>query len=185
MLYHVTIANKLSFGCIMDLTTEWRDKRKSIHHRGRRYRPISFPEDPRKSGCIYLIICKPSRRAYVGQTRYEKERMYSHKNLLRKGSHHSIALQKEWDEHGEDSFLFTVVERRVDLLFLYCREQFWIWRFEGRILNSSCHARPSASRAFMLGGLKRYSDDELIGELRRRGLRILEESSDYHKNRGR
>lgn len=134
--------------------------------------PSTFPGDEHRIGFIYLIICKPTARAYVGQSKSPKSRWMAHRTSLRKGVHHSPALQEEWRAHGEESFMFAIVERRVDMVFLYGREQFWMWRFDGRLLNASTSAHTDRSHTLRQGVLKSYSDEELLAELARRGLSL-------------
>lgn len=162
----------------MDLTPDWRKKRP---HRYTWFdgwteqlmppaMPLSFEGDEHRLGMIYLIICKPTGMAYVGQSKEAKKRWSQHRMHLRRGSHHSPRLQKEWSEHGEASFMFAIVERRVDMVFLHCREQFWMWRFEGRLLNASSQAHSDRCNSIRMGALKAYTDAELIAEMQRRGL---------------
>ena len=78
-----------------------------------------------KSG-IYCIVHKLSGKRYVGSARDISVRWRSHRNGLRGGKHHSYKLQRAWAKHGEDAFLFRVVEYVADKAELLRREQFWI-----------------------------------------------------------
>lgn len=77
-------------------------------------------------GGIYAIVNFRDRKFYVGSSRTVMLRMDSHRARLRRGKHHSKKLQTAWDEIGEDSFEFIVLERNVDLNDLQAREIFWI-----------------------------------------------------------
>lgn len=60
---------------------------------------------------VYLIICVPLQKFYVGQTNCTYKRWGFHKFQLRQGSHDTKALQKDWDEHGESEFKFVLVRK--------------------------------------------------------------------------
>ncbi|QRE00605.1 hypothetical protein [Pseudomonas phage Itty13] len=167
---------------MIELTPRWRRRHKNRHDHERierewqekyGYGRLNKREEPAPTGDVYLIICKPTAQAYVGQTRNAKQRFSAHKGELRRGDHSSTLLQQAWDEHGEDAFLFTVVERRIDALFLHAREQFWMWRFEGRLLNASETAHPDRSHGVRQQMLKTFTDEELIAELKRRNTAVM------------
>lgn len=55
-------------------------------------------------------------------------RWYRHRHALKKGIHHSKALQRAWDKYGEEFFEFEMIEQfytvcDVDIL---AKEQYWI-----------------------------------------------------------
>ncbi len=58
---------------------------------------------------IYSIFNKVNGHQYIGSSSNVKYRFYTHKNTLRKGTHHSIALQRAWNKYGEDSFVFKII----------------------------------------------------------------------------
>jgi group I intron endonuclease len=94
-------------------------------------------------GYIYLITCVNTEKVYVGSTLRTKRRKHMHFHLLRHGRHHAPHLQNSFNKHGESAFSFDVVEVVEDNNFLLAREQFWMWRFEGRLYNASlcAHSR--------------------------------------------
>lgn len=63
----------------------------------------------RKCG-VYQILCQVDGRCYIGSSTHLKARMAGHKSLLKRGEHHNDLLQKAWNEHGPDVFLWTVLE---------------------------------------------------------------------------
>jgi group I intron endonuclease len=75
---------------------------------------------------IYSIRNVVSDRVYVGSAVNVKQRWLDHKKLLRKGKHFNRLIQCSWDKHGEESFIFTVLEPIEDANLLIGREQFWI-----------------------------------------------------------
>ena len=78
-----------------------------------------------KSG-IYCIVHKVSGKRYVGSAKDILERCRTHRHHLNRRKHHASKLQRAWDKHGPDAFLFKVLERVPRLDDLLVREQFWI-----------------------------------------------------------
>jgi group I intron endonuclease len=58
---------------------------------------------PRSSG-LYEIVNLVNGKRYIGSAKDIRERWYKHHHRLRKGTHHSPALQNSWDAHGEKGF---------------------------------------------------------------------------------
>lgn len=74
---------------------------------------------------IYQILCVVSGKSYVGSSKQISVRWRQHRGRLRKGLHTSPRLQQAWTKHGEDKFVFSVLEEcAVEALFV--REQHWI-----------------------------------------------------------
>ena len=90
----------------------------------------------KKCGYVYLIKCSRTDKVYVGSCVFKSSRKSGHFGHLRRGTHHSIHLQRAYDKHGESAFSFEVVETVEDLIFLRAREQFWMWRQGGRLYNT-------------------------------------------------
>lgn len=59
---------------------------------------------------IYQIVNKVNGKRYVGSAVNFASRWRVHKHQLRKGNHHSVALQRAWNSYGEDSFDFAIIE---------------------------------------------------------------------------
>jgi group I intron endonuclease len=57
---------------------------------------------------IYAII-SPSGKQYIGSSNHIDRRWRAHRSLLRRGTHHSPALQRAWDKYGEAAITFSVV----------------------------------------------------------------------------
>lgn len=85
----------------------------------------------------------PFGMPYVGQSRANKElrkgrrrylgignRLYDHCYRLRKRIHKNDNLQSDWDNFGENSFVFYAIEEVENVIELDQREQHWIdeWR---------------------------------------------------------
>jgi len=57
----------------------------------------------------YIIKNKQNGKVYVGSSVDITDRWGTHRRSLRKGTHHSIKLQRAWDKYGEDNFTFKVL----------------------------------------------------------------------------
>jgi group I intron endonuclease len=75
---------------------------------------------------IYQIRHVESGRVYVGSTVNPRKRWGEHIRELRGGTHHSSYLQHAWDKHGEEAFMFEVIEPVLFVELLIEREQYWI-----------------------------------------------------------
>lgn len=63
----------------------------------------------RPRGGVYSIS-DPSGDMYIGATVDFTQRWHVHRYELRKGIHHSPALQAAWDQYGEENILFRELE---------------------------------------------------------------------------
>jgi group I intron endonuclease len=61
---------------------------------------------------VYIIKNNVTGKVYVGSSQNLSERWYKHRQLLRRGCHTSIKLQRSWNKYGEFAFSFEVM--------LYC-----------------------------------------------------------------
>lgn len=64
---------------------------------------------PTSSG-VYVITCAANGKIYVGATNNLRRRKQRHFTDLRTGCHKNPILQIAWNEHGEATFTFKVVE---------------------------------------------------------------------------
>lgn len=107
---------------------------------------------------IYKIKNRITHKVYIGESINIAQRWSTHKSELRRGTHHSERLQKEWKKYGEKAFRFSVVERfwftkyanpnklKIALLM---REGYWIDRY-----NSIYDYNDEDS----IGDLKKFAD---------------------------
>ena len=58
---------------------------------------------------IYRIFNRVTGRQYVGQSRRMKKRIADHFNLLRRGTHPNVHLQRSFKKHGEAAFGYEFV----------------------------------------------------------------------------
>jgi group I intron endonuclease len=72
---------------------------------------------------IYCIERISDSAVYVGQSMACRSRINQHKHHLRKGNHRNTRLQRAYNKHGEESFMFRVLEI-CDANSLDEREQF-------------------------------------------------------------
>ncbi len=79
---------------------------------------------------IYAIVNNVDRKVYVGSSVNLLGRKSAHISNLKAGSHHSSYLQNAWRAHGEEVFVFEVLEKVDDLSILIAREQYWMDFFQ-------------------------------------------------------
>lgn len=68
-----------------------------------------MPKPQRISG-IYKITCTQTRKFYIGSAVYVKSRWALHRMKLRKNIHDNKHLQRAFNKHGEQSFIFEIIE---------------------------------------------------------------------------
>jgi group I intron endonuclease len=78
-----------------------------------------------KSG-IYKIVNKINGRYYIGSSINIRKRWNEHKRTLRQNNHDNSFLQKSWNKHGEETFIFEIIENVVDVTKLLEREQHYL-----------------------------------------------------------
>jgi hypothetical protein len=61
--------------------------------------------DFNKSG-IYLIFCIKKEKHYIGESNNVTSRLCAHKNKLRRNIHENKELQYDFNQYGEENFLF-------------------------------------------------------------------------------
>ncbi len=80
---------------------------------------------------VYCILNKVTDRRYVGSTTRFNRRKNQHKHELRNNRHVSILMQKDFQDYGEESFIFFELEEvyTFDRNELFDREQYWINKY--------------------------------------------------------
>lgn len=58
---------------------------------------------------IYCIENSITNIRYIGSSQDIPVRFSQHKRMLKKGSHHSIFLQRAWDKYGSENFKFKTL----------------------------------------------------------------------------
>jgi len=100
-----------------------------------------------KSG-IYYIQNLHDRKIYIGSAISIIKRWSQHKRHLNKGDHPNNYLQSAWDKHGEDSFLFGIIEIAIDKNILLEREQYWIDCYGSAHRSNGYNLAPVAGSMF-------------------------------------
>ena len=79
-----------------------------------------------KSG-IYQIRNLVNNKIYIGSTVDIKTRWRTHKNNLRRNlDRPNKYLQNSWNKHGENNFIFELIEEVGDREILLTREQHYL-----------------------------------------------------------
>jgi group I intron endonuclease len=81
-------------------------------------------------GGVYAIRHVLSGKLYVGSSRNLARRWREHRRALNKGTHHSRHLQRAWDRHGADAFVFEILQAIENDADLMMAEQFHINKTE-------------------------------------------------------
>lgn len=61
-------------------------------------------------GGVYKIVNLLDKKMYIGSCKAFKVRVTQHHSALKSRRHHNKHLQHAWNKHGEDSFLFEVLQ---------------------------------------------------------------------------
>src|SRR5260221_387041 len=83
---------------------------------------------PATSG-IYRIVNTINSKFYLGSSTNLLKRWNQHCNDLKRNEHHSITLQRAFNKHGFDAFIFEIIEFVLPP-FLLEREQYWLDRYK-------------------------------------------------------
>ena len=71
--------------------------------------PSKKQREKMKAG-VYKITCLKNNKVYVGGSTHVKQRWYGHKSALKHNRHNNPILQGDWNEFGEGSFVFEMIE---------------------------------------------------------------------------
>jgi len=83
---------------------QWRqDNSENIKRNKKQYRQ-NLP------AATYLIMNTINGKVYIGQSTQYSRRWTTHKRNLRKNKHENKHFQQDWNEYGEDAFVFEVIE---------------------------------------------------------------------------
>lgn len=81
---------------------------------------------------IYKIINVVNNKFYVGSAVDLKRRKTRHFSELRTGKHNNSKLQNSWNKHGEQAFVFVVVEDLSPEADLLAAENIWLKKHVGK-----------------------------------------------------
>lgn len=87
------------------------------------------------SNCgVYCIRCKVNNKAYIGSSADIKRRWIEHKSLLKTGKHKNKHLQEDYNKHGADNFLYSIlINCKPQELLKY--ESMYVLLFDTRQVN--------------------------------------------------
>lgn len=92
---------------------------------------------------LYKILNKNTGKAYIGQTINKPEIRYSyHRQRLKKGTHDNEYLQRSFNKHGIDSFMFYTILKTDDLESLNLYEEQFIKILRATDRNFGYNIRP-------------------------------------------
>lgn len=101
---------------------------------------------------VYAIHNTITDWRYIGSSLDVERRWQEHRVLLRQGRHHNHALQAAWRRHGEDSFVFVLIEEAApkaerrsgplskEMPEVIAIEQAWADHFAPRVYNRHRHS---------------------------------------------
>lgn len=121
---------------------------------------------------IYKIVNKITNKIYIGSADHLHRRFSEHKNCLNSNKHKNKYLQSSWNLHGEEAFVFEVVELVEDNYKLVEREQYWIDSVDC-IIPKGYNINFSASSSL---GIKRSAEFKEKCRLAHLGLKHSEET---------
>ena len=88
------------------------------------------------NGYVYQIRNIVNNKRYIGSSKQVDTRFTTHKMSLKRGNHHSIALQRAWEKYGERNFLFEIIkETSIENLLLEEQNEINKWDFNKELYN--------------------------------------------------
>lgn len=125
---------------------------------------------------IYCIINVENNKMYIGSSKNPHRRIREHKNMLLNNKHHSIKLQRAFDKHGIDNFIFDILECIDDDTCLRELEAKYIIEYDA-CKNGYCMAEDTnCNNDFSL------EERKVVGE-RMRKANLGKKCSDEHKKK--
>ena len=82
---------------------------------------------------IYKIVNLKNKKIYIGSSKNIERRWSEHKSDLKNNHHHSIRLQRDWNEYGENCFEFIILELIKDEKELISKEQLYLDKYKSYI----------------------------------------------------
>jgi len=105
---------------------------------------------------LYKILNKNTGKAYIGQTINKPEvRFGYHTQRLKKGTHDNEYLQRSFNKHGIDSFMFYTILKTDDLESLNLYEEQFIKILRATDRNFGYNIRPGGANSKLSEETKR------------------------------
>jgi len=101
---------------------------------------------------IYKISNKVNGKVYIGSSSDIKKRWNTHKNHLKKNKSDSRYLQNAWNKHGEENFVFEIIECVYFEENLKERELFYIEKYKSCDANFGYNLQKEPGRGPGLHG---------------------------------
>ena len=127
---------------------------------------------------LYKILNKNTGKAYIGQTINKPEIRFSyHTQRLKKGTHDNEYLQRSFNKHGIDSFMFYTILKTDDIESLNLYEEQFIKILRATDRNFGYNIRPGGANSkhseetkkkISLAGMGRPKTENEINLLRER-----------------
>ena len=127
---------------------------------------------------LYKILNKNTGKAYIGQTINKPEiRFNYHTSRLKKGTHDNEYLQRSFNKHGIDSFMFYTILKTDDIESLNLYEEQFIKILRATDRNFGYNIRPGGANSkhseetkkkISLAGMGRPKTENEINLLRER-----------------
>lgn len=86
---------------------------------------------------IYSIVNKVNGKKYIGSSININNRYKQHIAMLKRGRHHSIALQRAWDKYGKDQFELVIICMAPEEYLLKLEQKFLNSLFGDNLYNIS------------------------------------------------
>ena len=127
---------------------------------------------------LYKILNKNTGKAYIGQTINKPEiRFNYHTSRLKKGTHDNEYLQRSFNKHGIDSFMFYTILKTDDIESLNLYEEQFIKILRATDRNFGYNIRPGGlntkhseetKKKISLAGMGRPKTENEINLIRKR-----------------
>lgn len=135
---------------------------------------------------IYKIRNIKNNKIYIGSALHFRKRKWEHDSMLFRGKHHSRHLQASYNKHGEDCFVFEIVEYVDDKTKLIEREQYYIDilkpEYNGSMVAGSVlGVKQSKETIKKRIATRRANGQPWISEKQRLGLKETSKGNQNHK----
>lgn len=117
---------------------------------------------------IYRIKCLANGKFYIGSSSNLNKRRQDHFSGLRRKNHFNVYLQRTFDKHGEENFIWEILELVEDINILKTREQYWINYYNSFDKEIGFNLVPLVETHGTLG--YKYTDEQ-----KEKQLKVLEE----------
>jgi group I intron endonuclease len=93
---------------------------------------------------IYAFQNKNDGKVYIGSSKKLADRIRSHINMLKSGTHHSPHFQYAWNNYGPEMFNLIILEIVNEPDSLVTREQYWINLYQSYNCKYGYNIAPTA-----------------------------------------